>query len=73
MPVTKANVADVFTYHAPGPDDPLKYMAIRTAGKALAEAILEYTPHCADQQAAIRLVREACFTANGAIALKGAV
>jgi hypothetical protein len=35
--------------------------------------ILEQTPVCGDQQAAIRKVREAVFTANSAVALKGAV
>jgi len=73
MPVTKANVEDVFTYHAPSGDDPMHYGAVRAAAKQLAMVILECTPACADQQAAIRLLREAVMTANAAIALKGAV
>lgn len=70
--VQKGNLDDVFTYHKPEGDQPEKYERIRAAGKALAEAILETTPICGDQQAAIRKVREAVFTANAAIALKGA-
>jgi len=73
MPVTKANVQDVFSYHAPEPGQPEKYEAVRSKARELAEAILEHTPNCADQQAAIRLLREAVMTANAAIALKGSV
>lgn len=64
---------DIFTYHAPEPGQPEQYAAIRAAGKNLAAVILANTPRCADQTAAIRKVREACFTANAAIALKGKV
>ena len=64
---------NIFRYHAPSGDDPAKYEAIRTAGKALAYAIAENTPKCADQTAAIRKVREAVMTANAAVALKGTV
>lgn len=60
-----------FQYHAPTEGQPAKYEAIRSAGKAFAETILELTPPSADQSAAIRLVREAVFTANAAIACGG--
>jgi hypothetical protein len=73
VPVNKQNVDDVFTYHAPGPGDPERYQAIRDSAKATALVILENTPQCADQQAALRLLREAVMTANAAIALKGAI
>lgn len=63
----------IFSYHPPTGDDPAHYEAIRAAGKALAQAILDHTPACADQSAAIRKVREAVMTANAAVALKGAV
>jgi hypothetical protein len=49
------------------------YEAIRKKARELAETILEVTPMSADQQAALRHVREAVMTANAAIALKGAV
>lgn len=64
---------EIFTYHAPGPGDPEKYEAIRTAGKALAQAILDNCPPCADRSAAIRKVRESVMVANASVALKGLV
>ena len=44
-------------------------MSIREAAKTLARTILENTPTSADQNAALRHVREAVFTANAAIAV----
>lgn len=61
----------VFSYHVPTADQPAKYEAIRSAGKALAAAIVENTPSCADQSAALRKVCEAVMTANASIALSG--
>jgi len=72
-PVTRNNLADVFTYHAPSGLANTQLIAVREAGRALAAAIIENTPQCADQQAAIRHVREAVMTANAAIVLVGAV
>lgn len=73
MPVTLDNLDDVFTYHAPTPEQQEAYRAINDAAKQLARVILDHTPACADQQAAVRLVREARMTANAAVALGGAV
>lgn len=73
MPVTKANVDDVFTYHAPNEDQLKRLQAVREKAKELAHAMLDNVPPCADQQAAMRLLREAVMTANAAIALKGGV
>jgi hypothetical protein len=73
MPVTRANIDDVFTYHAPDSDQLVTYEKLRSSAREFAKAILELTPGCADQQAAIRLVREAVMTANAAVALKGSV
>jgi hypothetical protein len=73
MAITKDNVENVFTFHAPTEMDLQRCAAIRSTGLAFAEAILENTVVCADQQAAIRLVREAVMTATMAVALKGAV
>jgi len=68
-----AKIEDIFTYHAPVGDDPQKYEKIRNFAKTMAYVILECTPECADQTAAIRLLRESVMTANAAIALKGLV
>lgn len=73
MPVNRDNVNDVFTYHAPTVEDEKAYEAIRNDAKNLAHTILDLTPVCGDQQAALRLLREAVMTANAAIALNGAV
>jgi hypothetical protein len=63
----------IFTYHAPSPDDTVAYEKLRASAKDFARAIFDLTPPCADQSAAIRLVREAVMTANAAIALHGLV
>ena len=66
-------LSEIFQYHAPEGDQPQRYEAIRSSALALAKVICENTPMCADQAAAIRLLREAVMTANAAIALKGLV
>lgn len=65
------DIDNIFTYHSPRPDQLPKYEVIRAAAKALGKTIIENTPACADQTAAIRLLREAVMTANAAIALEG--
>jgi hypothetical protein len=62
---------NIFKYHAPSTDDTVAYEKLRNSAKQFAQAIIELTPACADQTAAIRKVREAVMTANVAIALKG--
>ena len=71
MAIDDAVLDNWFTYHAPTPDLPAKYEAIRAAGKALAEVIVANAPPSADQTAAIRKVREAVMTANAALACGG--
>jgi len=71
--VNHANIEDVFTYHAPDAKQIEQLQAVRESAKDLAQTILEHTPICADQQASLRLLREAVMTANAAIALKGAI
>lgn len=66
-------INEMFTYHSPNPNQQLRYVAIREKAKEFARVIYENTPACADQSAAIRLVREAVMTANASIALKGLV
>lgn len=73
MPVTLANVDDVFTYHSPDSAQQVAYANIRRDARTLATTILHSTPTCADQQAALRLLRESVMTANAAVALRGAV
>lgn len=69
--ITKPQIQHWFTYHSPTEDQIPKYKIIRDAGFDFANSILENTPACADQTAAIRKVREAVMTANAAIACGG--
>lgn len=69
----KEKIENIFTYHSPKEGQPAKYEAIRSKAKELAIVILENSPACADQTAAIRKLREAVMTANAAIALEGLV
>lgn len=70
--VTAENLVELFTYHPPEDDETRqKYERIRQGAYLFAAEILGNTPGCADQQAAIRKVREAMMTANAAIATKG--
>lgn len=68
MKVKQADIDRWFEYHRPGPGQPEKYERIRAAAKAFVELIVELTPGSADQNAAVRKVREAVMTANAAIA-----
>ena len=68
---TQEQLDNWFVYHSPEPGMDEKYVAMRDAGKALAEAIVANTPASADQTAAIRKVREAVMTANSALACGG--
>lgn len=61
----------VFVYHPPTPEQIPKYEAVRAAAKVFADVLQVNTPACADQSAALRLVREAVWTANASIALDG--
>lgn len=71
MAYTSAQLDDMFTYHAPTPEQLPKYAAINAAARAFAQAVIVNTDPCPDQSAAIRLIREARMTANSAVALEG--
>lgn len=61
----------VFSHHTPTQDNIQHFDAIHAAAKAYARVILDNTPPGADQDAALRLLREATMTANAAVALGG--
>ncbi len=61
----------IFTYHLPKPEQLEAYNELRRAAWVFAETIIRLTPPSADQSAAIRHVRDACMTANAAIACEG--
>lgn len=66
--ITQVDLDNWFTYHSPSAEQLPRYLAIREAGKHLAEVIVNNTPASADQTAAIRKIRETVMTANAAIA-----
>lgn len=68
---TEERVEAIFTYHAPTPPQVEQLQKVRAAAKALATVIMENTPMCADQSAALRKLREAVMTANASIVLEG--
>lgn len=69
--ITQDDLENWFTYHAPSPEQIPQYQAIRDAGRNLATVILNNTNSSADQSDSIRSVRNACMTANAAIACEG--
>ena len=71
MPITDADLANWFTYHAPTGEQQVKYVAIREAALDFARMIVANTPSCPDQTVAIRKIREAVMVANQSIACGG--
>jgi hypothetical protein len=67
----KERLDNWFTYHPPGEGDAQRYEAIRKAGRAFVQVIVDNTPPSADQTAALRKIREAVMTANASIACGG--
>ena len=61
---------DLFTYHAPTPEQVEKYAAINEAAKAFFKVVHANCPQSPDRTAAVRLIREARMTANASIATK---
>ncbi len=61
----------VFHHHHATPEKVAQYNAIHAAAQNFAEVILAHTPESADQDAALRLLRETAMMANAAIALDG--
>ena len=66
--VTLENVEQLFSYRPPNANTIPRFEAINAAALALAKAILENAPDCADRSAAVRLVTQARMQANAAIA-----
>jgi hypothetical protein len=73
MPVNVANVEDVLAFRALTTDQREACQKLYSSARDFTKAVLELTPVCADQQAAIRLIRDAMKTAESAIAINGAV
>lgn len=68
--VTDKDINEWFIYHSPVGNQPQRYVALRNKAGELATMIWLLTPSGADQDAAIRKLRECVMTANAAIALE---
>lgn len=69
--LTRDDLKEIFSYHAPEGGDAERYNLIRAGALQFAEVILDNTPPGPDQTVAIRKLRESVMTANASIALKG--
>lgn len=70
---THENLDRVFTYQPVTPEKAIKFAAVADASKALAAAIIDNCPECADKTHALRVLRDARMWANAAIALDGEI
>ena len=61
----------LFHIHAMAPEESQKLVTIREAALAFAQVVLANTPPGPDQDEAVRKIREAVWTANAAVAMKG--
>ncbi len=69
--LTPKQLQDVFSYHAPKPDQVEKYEAINKAFLSCAEVINQAMPSGPGATVAIRKLAEARMAANAAVALEG--
>ena len=67
--MTKAQIEQVFTYHAPKNDQAARYERIRSAGKDLALLLAELCPDCRELAVAHTKLQEVIMFANAAIAI----
>ena len=66
--MTSEELDRLFTYHPPTQGQIPRYQAIRQAGRMFAQVLVNNVPVGADLSAAIRLIRQAVWTANAGIA-----
>lgn len=67
--MTPEQIENIFTYHAPKGDQPVKYQAIRKAAKELAHIINNDCPESREKSLAITHLQECTMFANAAIAI----
>jgi hypothetical protein len=65
---TPDDIHNWFTYHPPTQAQELRYVTLREEFKVLALLILDLTPSCPDQTAALRMLRECAMAVNQTIA-----
>jgi hypothetical protein len=71
MVFTNNEIDQMFTYQPPALDQVDLYNTLRDEARMFAHRLVQLTPPCPDQSAAIRKLRECIMTANSAIAHRG--
>lgn len=66
-----SQLEDIFTYHAPTPEQQIQYTNIRAGALTFARILVQNSPSSADQTTAMRKLRECVMTINAAIARNG--
>jgi hypothetical protein len=69
----KPDLENIFSYHAPNPEQLVHYKAVREGALAFAKVLEAHVPDGADKSAALRELRVCVMTANAAIALDGKI
>ena len=69
--ITNVSIEQLFTYHTPDESQLENLKIVRATAKLMAYVLDSSVPVCADQAAAMRLLRECVMTANAAIVLNG--
>lgn len=70
-PEDESHLKDLFTYHGPGREDNNRFELIRETALELARVIYLNCPGSPDRSVALRQLRQAVYSANASIALKG--
>lgn len=65
---SSADIENRFTYHAPKPGQPERYVELRDTAKVLATKIVALTPPSREQSLALTNLEQAIFWANAGIA-----
>ena len=63
------NIDNIFSYHAPKPDQIPRYEEIRSKAREFAHFLKDNTPESAEQTLALRKLSEAVMLANQSIAV----
>ncbi len=68
-PGMREKLDNTFTYHAPNPDQPPRYVALREKAKEFAEMIVKYCPSGQDRDEAMQHLKLTIMCANMSIAI----
>jgi hypothetical protein len=67
--MNKEQIENIFTYHAPTPEQQVKYKAIRAEAQVLAHLINDSCPESREKSLAITKLQELVMWANASIAI----